>query len=109
MVIPPGSHQQAGSSARLQKKMLRAFFCVTRFTEPSFASQKPGFVRHVGTQPRKIPITRMGIFLGDPTGIFLEHLFDDLFELRDRFKELGMFIEDGEVHLRDLEVKNDQL
>ena len=46
---------------------------------------------------------------GDLTGIFLEHLFDDLFELRDRFKELGMFIEDGEVRLRDLEVKNDWL
>ena len=54
-------------------------------------------------------INPRAIFFGDPTGIFLEHLFDDLFELRDRFKELGMFIEDGEVHLRDLEVKNDQL
>ena len=59
--------------------------------------------------PRKIPQAGWDTFLGDPTGIFLEHLFDDLFELRDRFKELGMFIEDGEVHLRDLEVKNDQL
>ena len=57
----------------------------------------------------KTPLLAEGHFRGDPTGIFLEHLFDDLFELRDRFKELGMFIEDGEVHLRDLEVKNDRI
>lgn len=57
----------------------------------------------------KTPLLRQGCLRGEPTSIFLEHLFDDLFELRDRFKELGMFIEDGEVRLRDLEVKNDWL
>lgn len=43
---------------------------------------------------------------GEPTHIFLEHLFDDLFTLRDRFKELGMVIKDGEVYLPDLEERN---
>jgi hypothetical protein len=39
---------------------------------------------------------------GEPTSIFLEHLFDDLFLLRDNFKALGMVLKDGEVYLPDL-------
>lgn len=48
----------------------------------------------------------MGVFLGDPTGIFLEHLFVDLFTLRDRFRELGMVIDSGKVYLPDMEEKD---
>jgi hypothetical protein len=33
----------------------------------------------------------------------VELLFRDLFALRDRFKELGMVIKNGEVYLPDLE------
>lgn len=44
--------------------------------------------------------------IGEPTSIFLEHLFDDMFSLRDRFKELGMVIKDGEVSLPDLEAQD---
>lgn len=33
----------------------------------------------------------------------MELLFRDLFALHDRFKELGMVIKNGEVHLPDLE------
>lgn len=33
-------------------------------------------------------------------------LFRDLFALRDRFKELGMVIKNGEVHLSDLEERD---
>ena len=40
-------------------------------------------------------------FDGDPTSIFLEHLFDDLFTLRDRFRELGMANGAGAVYLSD--------
>jgi hypothetical protein len=39
---------------------------------------------------------------GEPTSIFLEPLFDDLFRLRDNFKALGMVLKDGEVYLPDL-------
>jgi len=42
--------------------------------------------------------------LGEPTSINLEHLFNDLFELKDRFKALGMVIKDGQVYLPDLEM-----
>ncbi len=42
--------------------------------------------------------------LGEPTSINLEHLFDDLFKLKDRFKALGMEIKDGKVYLPDLEI-----
>ena len=40
---------------------------------------------------------------GEPTNINVELLFRDLFVLRDRFKELGMVIKNGEVYLPDLE------
>lgn len=40
---------------------------------------------------------------GEPTNIKVELLFRDLFALRDRFKELGMVIKNGEVYLPDLE------
>jgi hypothetical protein len=43
------------------------------------------------------------IKVGEPTHINLELLFNDLFLLRDRFKELGMTIKDGEIYLADLE------
>lgn len=76
---------------------------------PCSSLSNPARFRADGAHHEKRPSIRMSAIRGDLTGIFLEHLFDDLFELRDRFKELGMFIEDGEVHLRDLEVKNDQL
>ena len=42
-------------------------------------------------------------FDGEPAHINLELLFNDLFLLRDRFRELGMMIKDGEVYLADLE------
>ena len=45
-------------------------------------------------------------FDGEPTHINLELLFNDLFLLRDRFKELGMTIKDGEIYLADLENKD---
>lgn len=45
-------------------------------------------------------------FYGEPTHINLELLFNDLFLLRDRFKELGMTIKDGEIYLVDLENKD---
>ena len=45
----------------------------------------------------------MDIFLGELTSINLEHLFDDMFILRARFKKLGMVIKDGNVYLPDLE------
>jgi hypothetical protein len=44
----------------------------------------------------------MSLLLGEPTSIFLEHLFNDLFQLRDNFKALGMVLKDGEVYLPDL-------
>ena len=43
---------------------------------------------------------------GEPAHINLELLFNDLFLLRDRFKELGMTIKDGEIYLADLENKD---
>lgn len=43
---------------------------------------------------------------GDPTNINVELLFRDLFALHDRFKELGMVIKNGEVHLPDLEERD---
>ena len=46
------------------------------------------------------------IIYGEPAHINLELLFRDLFVLRNRFKELGMVIENGEVHLPDLEEHN---
>lgn len=46
------------------------------------------------------------LFDGEPTHINLELLFNDLFLLRDRFKELGMTIKDGEIYLADLENKD---
>ena len=42
-------------------------------------------------------------FVGEPANINVELLFRDLFALRDRFKELGMVIKNGEVYLPDLE------
>ena len=50
----------------------------------------------------KTPVIRLRLLLGEPTSINLEHLFDDLFKLRDRFKALGMEIKDGKVYLPDL-------
>jgi hypothetical protein len=52
------------------------------------------------TSPRQGIIT---CYIGDPTNINVELLFRDLFALRDRFKELGMVIKNGEVYLPDLE------
>ena len=40
--------------------------------------------------------------LGDLTSINLEHLFGDLFKLRDNFKELGMDMHDGVIFFPDL-------
>lgn len=40
---------------------------------------------------------------GEPTHINLEHLFNNLFVLRDKFEALGMVIKDGKVYLLDLE------
>ncbi len=45
----------------------------------------------------------MNLFRGDPRGIFLEHLLVDLFTLRDKFRDLGMIIKDGNLYLPDLE------
>ena len=44
--------------------------------------------------------------IGEPTNINMELLFRDLFVLRDRFKELGMVIKNGEVYLPDLEERD---
>ena len=41
--------------------------------------------------------------IGEPTSIILEHLFADLFLLKDRFEALGMTIKDGKVYLADIE------
>lgn len=43
------------------------------------------------------------VLYGESTNIKVELLFRDLFALRDRFKELGMVIKNGEVYLPDLE------
>ena len=43
---------------------------------------------------------------GELTNINVELLFRDLFVLRNRFKELGMVIKNGEVHLLDLEERD---
>lgn len=43
---------------------------------------------------------------GEPTNINMELLFRDLFVLRDRFKELGMVIKNGEVYLPDLDERD---
>ena len=45
----------------------------------------------------------LSLYRGEPTNINVELLFRDLFVLRDRFKELGMVIKNGEVYLPDLE------
>ncbi|HMS31265.1 MAG TPA: hypothetical protein PJ984_02620 [Candidatus Saccharibacteria bacterium] len=50
----------------------------------------------------KTPVIRLRLLLGDLTSISLEHLFDDLFRLRDNFKALGMILKDGEAYLSDL-------
>lgn len=44
--------------------------------------------------------------IGEPTNINVELLFRDLFVLRDRFKELGMVIKNGEVYLPDLDERD---
>ncbi len=54
----------------------------------------------------KYPCLGRGIYFGEPTSIILEHLFDDLFTLRDRFKELGMVVKDGKVYLPDVEERD---
>lgn len=41
--------------------------------------------------------------MDEPTHINLEHLFDNLFALKDRFENLGMAIKDDKVYLPDLE------
>jgi hypothetical protein len=41
--------------------------------------------------------------MDEPTHINLEHLFDNLFALKDRFENLGMTIKDGKVCLADLD------
>lgn len=40
--------------------------------------------------------------VGDLTSINLEHLFDNLFRLRDNFRAFGMTLKDGEVYLPEL-------
>jgi hypothetical protein len=45
--------------------------------------------------------------IGEPTSINLEHLFSDLFKLKERFEDLGMIIKDGKVYLPDLEELRD--
>ena len=39
----------------------------------------------------------------EPESIDLEHLFDDLFKLRNRFIDLGMKYGEGGVYLADLD------
>ena len=66
----------------------------TRLTFPSVA-------------PSMYPLSHSAIHTpSEPTHINLELLFNDLFLLRDRFKELGMTIKDGEIYLADLENKD---
>ena len=50
----------------------------------------------------KYPTTRVRCFIGEPTSINLEHLFDDLFKLKKKFEALGMVIKDGTIYLPDL-------
>ena len=50
--------------------------------------------------------TISNILYGELTNINVELLFRDLFVLRNRFKELGMVIKNGEVHLLDLEERD---
>jgi hypothetical protein len=45
-------------------------------------------------------------FYGEPANINVELLLRDLFALRDRFKELGVVIKNGEVYLPDLEERD---
>lgn len=44
----------------------------------------------------------VSFLFGDLTSINLEHLFDDLFILKDRFKALGMRYRGSGVYLADL-------
>jgi hypothetical protein len=57
----------------------------------------------------KSPPSSVSYFRGEPTGIILEHLFDDLFTLRDWFQELGMVIKNGKIYLPDLQGSDDKL
>ena len=52
--------------------------------------------------PIKYPTARVRYFIGEPTSINLEHLFDDLFKLKKKFEALGMVIKDGTIYLPDL-------
>ena len=71
-----------------------------------FTNRLTGFGVSLEKLPSKTPIARMGVLLGEPPSIILEHLFDDLFTLRDRFKELGMVIKGGKVYLPDVEERD---
>lgn len=55
---------------------------------------------------QKRPFSKRKVPFGEPTNINVELLFRDLFALRDRFKELGMVIKNGEVYLPDLEERD---
>jgi len=58
-------------------------------------------IQFLGHSTKKAQLM-LSYFRGEPTSIFLEHLFDDLFRLRDSFKALGMVLKEGEVYLPDL-------
>ncbi len=67
---------------------------------------KPVYHGVLFPQYKNDPTDEGRVSYGEPTSIILEHLFDDLFTLRDRFKELGMVIKDGKVYLPDVEERD---
>ncbi len=78
------------------KKEWQAIYdSLTGADKPDYSDAQPTYQKH-----------EIDTFLGEPTSIFLEHLFDDMFTLRERFRELGMVIEDGVIYLSDLENRN---
>jgi hypothetical protein len=81
------------------RHLLEASFCVSGLSSNPEGSDSLKRVYQV-----KTPVIRLRLLLGDLTSISLEHLFDDLFKLKDRFKALGMEIKDGKVYLPDLEI-----
>lgn len=76
--------------------------CVFVMNEPGLLLTAFATIRTQFLWPRKKPILWMSVFLGDLTSINLEHLFGDLFKLRDNFKELGMDMHDGVIFFPDL-------
>jgi hypothetical protein len=69
-------------------------------------SLPPKKLRSDNEKARHNKRTIPNILYGELTNINVELLFRDLFVLRNRFKELGMVIENSEVHLPDLEEHN---